>query len=110
MDHKVIENEDNHQPVWVVQESVDAQAKRYKGRYTKEQIVKAERIYERASSAFIRSRVFLNYRRDFISIKIDEPNRVDLVSPAVQRFEDDVEQQGAAKVKTARGIIYRLAA
>jgi hypothetical protein len=50
--------------------------------------------------------VHLNYRKGFVSVKLDSPRVVDRAN--LDRMEKEWSAAGIAKVITAQGIIYRI--
>jgi hypothetical protein len=52
----------------------------YRQLYTDQQISNALAFHEKVASAFFRRRVFLNYRQNFITVKVEKPMSIDKFS------------------------------
>jgi len=62
-----------------------------------------------ASEAWFRSRVFMNFRKEFITIKVDRPQTLDRMNVADQlKLERFLDENGIETVKTRRNIVYRV--
>jgi hypothetical protein len=104
-----INNEDKSSlPGWVCAQDAQARNKKNKDNFTLAEIDFSEELHSLAKAAYFRSRVFLNYRENFIAIKVERPNRADLVSKEVAEFEQFCKDNSIDTVKTATAIIYRI--
>ena len=75
--------------------------------YSPEQIKSSEEVYNRVVSCY-NSRVFRNFRKNFITVKVDKPKMYDLVSTQVTELNLWAQANGFEIVRTANAIIYRL--
>ena len=104
---KTIDNKDNHSHGYFVVCQVEEQTTKYKSNFPIDLIERVEQFYSLATQAYVRSRLFLNYRKNFIVVKVEKPNRVDLTSNEVSKLNELAEQEGCELVKTASGLLYR---
>ena len=71
-------------------------------------IALAEHLKSEAQQAFMRSKVYMNYRKKYIAIKIDQPTSHDLVSKEAQDFLEVVRDHNIEMVTTDRKIMIRI--
>jgi hypothetical protein len=74
--------------------------------YTEQQKTRAERVKLALELMYSSRAVHLNYRKGFVSVKLDSPRVVDRAN--LDRMEKEWSAAGIAKVITAQGIIYRI--
>lgn len=82
-----------------------AEAQQY---YSKTQQKEAATVFEAVRVSYLRSKVYLNYREKFYSVKVQRPSKADQLSKEVTKVEKLLEDVGATKVVSAQGIIYRI--
>ena len=98
----------------VVQDRVfaAADAKRrnalYEGQYTAKQRAFAEAFRDQVANAYIRSRVYLNYRERFMAVKVASPSVRDRIGSAVAAVEDFCNKHGITAHRTAGAIVFRI--
>ena len=80
----------------------------YEGQYTAKQRAFAEAFKAQVANAYIRSKVYLNYRERFMAIKVDRPSVRDRISSAVAGTEDFCAKQGITAHRTASAIVFRI--
>jgi hypothetical protein len=105
---KVLKNKDNDQdPLFIF---FDARQRNEEGikLYSEAEIVAARALQGHVGNVFTRSRVFINYREKFVSIKVDNPSRADLVSLAAADLEAYCKQHNVEIVKSSRGLLFRI--
>ena len=68
--------------------------------YTAQQLAFANNVLALASSAFIRSKCYLNLRKNYISIKVANVQKACLVSNAVAQFAQYCKQNNIAVKQT----------
>ena len=68
----------------------------------------AGRFAEAVRQAYSRSRVFVNYRKNFIAIKVEQPTRHDMVSHNAIAVETYANLQGHERVLTKTALIFRI--
>lgn len=68
----------------------------------------ADRLTEAVTQAYSRSRVYVNYRKNFIAIKVDKPTRHDMVSQKAAALDTYADLQGYERVVTENAIIFRI--
>lgn len=79
-----------------------------KGLYTAREQAKAETLKDIASMAFPTSEIYVNYRKTFFAIKIEDVSPARMKTKAVKDFESVVEQYKSSKIVTPQGLIYRV--
>jgi hypothetical protein len=67
----------------------------------------AEQLKARAQVAYPDSRVYLNYKKNFIGIKIEKPSPSDKVGMAVARFDDFCTERNIIKKPCGKNLMYR---
>ena len=89
---------------------LDAKKRNAKNQRLWDTTAKAEaaRLAEAVTQAYSRSRVYTNYRLNFIAIKVDKPTRHDMVSHEAAAVETYAELQGYQRVVTKNAIIFRI--
>ena len=68
----------------------------------------AGRFAEAVRQAYGRSRVYVNYRKNFIAIKVEQPTRHDMVSDKAVAVETYASIQGHERVTTKNALIFRV--
>ena len=95
-------------PGWQVAQDVKKLNAKHIGNFTQGQIKTSKVFHERVRSTFIRSKVYLNYRENFIAIKVHEPKMADKLTHEYTDLIDYCEQNKIKAVKSPSGIIFRL--
>lgn len=104
-----IDNEEKSRlPGWLCVEDAKKRNAVNEALYSESERQLAEIFANQARNAYIRSRVYLNYREKFIAVKIDKPSVSDKISVAVDALNRDAEALGYTIVKTKSNIVYRL--
>lgn len=80
----------------------------YEVQYTAKQRAFAEAFKDQVANAFIRSKVYLNYRERFMAIKVDRPSVRDRISSAVAAVEDFCAKNGITVHRTAGALVFRI--
>lgn len=76
--------------------------------YNDSQIKAGEQLLEKVQGAYYRSKVYRNYRENFIAVKVDKPNIADKVSKEVQSLNTYCSQNGIDLVSTKSNLVYRI--
>lgn len=77
--------------------------------YTQNQVNAATEFHANVSNAYFRSSVYLNFRKNFISIKVDKPTNADKVSNEVTELDAFCHLNSIQKQIMKNGtIIYHL--
>lgn len=76
--------------------------------YTPKQQAQAETFRDLAGIAFPTSECFINYRKQFIAVKISKPGKARMISSQAQMFEVIMQERGAKKIVTDTSIVYRV--
>lgn len=72
------------------------------------QIKAGQTLFEKVQNAYFRSRVYRNYRENFIAVKVDKPTTADKVSKEVAALTTYCTSNGIDVVTTKSNIIYRI--
>ena len=98
-----IENDRVVQMPWAVSVAVAAQNRQNEMLYTASQTKLGSQLFDRVRSVFKASRVFRNYRENFIAVKVSDPK----VKPTrdLSKFCKD---NAITLHETSRGIIFRI--
>ena len=78
------------------------------GQYTAKQRAFAEAFKAQVANAYIRSKVYLNYRERFMAIKVANPSVRDRIGSAVAAVEDFCTKHGITAHRTASAIVFRI--
>lgn len=95
-------------PVWIAIEDAKAYSERYEHTFTDAQKKLANQVKNKAELAFIRSRVYLNFRKGFIAIKVTTPKMSDKLSVEYTDFDAFCTKHGITSDNTAGGVIYKI--
>ena len=68
----------------------------------------AREIQSLAREAYMRSQVYLNYRKKYITIKIADPVAADKISSEARQFEQLIRQRGYRVEETYRKILIKI--
>ena len=74
-------------------------------RYTAQQQLNAQNIFETVRGAYIRSVCYLTYRNKFITVKVNKPTSADKLQ--AHKIEAQLASANVTKIVTAQGIVYR---
>lgn len=90
--------------------AMDAQRRNGEARstYTAKQRAKAQTAFDLIDTVYESKEMFLTYRKTFVTIKIEEPIVRCGMKTMLKNLEDMFDAQGAYKVNTDQGIIYRI--
>jgi hypothetical protein len=80
----------------------------YEGQYTDKQRAFAEAFRAQVANAYVRSRVYLNYRERFMAIKVERPSVRDRISSAVAQVEEFCAKHGITAHRTASAVVFRI--
>jgi hypothetical protein len=89
---------------------VDARAKDAENikLFSTDQIAAGETLYQKAATAWFRSKVYRNYRENFIAVKVDRPTSADKLTPEVEALEEFVKANGIERAARSTSIVYRI--
>jgi len=107
---KIIEQEERQKAPNALGAYLDAQRrnKENEGNFSRKEHELAEEVYKRAVDAYVRSRVYRNYRENFIAIKVENVSLKDKLGFAVPSLHKFCDQNGVEAVKTGKNMIYRI--
>ena len=77
--------------------------------YTKDQILSGEMLKRAAEIAYFRSRVFLNYREKFMTVKVEAPQIADKISDEVEQLLVHAGKTGAVVKHGKASVIFEFA-
>jgi hypothetical protein len=80
----------------------------YAALYTAKQKAFAEAFKDQVANAYIRSKVYLNYRERFMAVKVANPSVRDRIGSAVAAVEDFCTKHGITAHRTAGAIVFRI--
>ena len=104
-----IDNEEKSRlPGWICVEDAKKRNAQNEALYSETEKQLADMFAQQTRDAYIRSRVYLNYREKFIAVKIDKPSVSDKISVVVDALHKDAEALGYTIVKTKSNIVFRL--
>jgi hypothetical protein len=102
--------DDSNQPAYVIQRDVDAQHIKYWPTFTKAKQDIAVKLKQHAVDTFFRSKVYLNARDKFITVKVDRPHMADKLQNAKQlaAMNAFVVANGAEVAETNNALLFRI--
>lgn len=105
---KEINVKESAQPAWVA--VADARLKNMENvkLWNTGAITEASYFADAARAAFVRSQVYVNYRKKFIAIKVTGPDRKDLCTSEVRGLQAYAEARGYERVLTKKSLIFRI--
>ena len=108
MQARLLNNDETAQPKYAA--AIDAQRRNIEnaGLWSKAIKDEAHRFIEAVKQAYPRSRVFYNYRLKFIAVKVETPDRRDMVSKQAVAVDTYAEFQGYERVLTKTALIFRI--
>jgi len=68
----------------------------------------ADAVYTQAVSAYTRSRIYRNYRENFIAIKVENVSIRDKLGNAVPKLHKFCEANSIEAVKIGKNLVYRI--
>lgn len=77
-------------------------------KFSREQHELADAIYTKAVDAYTRSRIYRNYRDNFIAIKVENVSLRDKLGFAVPELHKFCENNGVEAVKIGKNLVYRI--
>lgn len=80
----------------------------YAVQYTGKQKAFAEAFKDQVANAYIRSKVYLNYRERFMAVKVANPSVRDRIGSAVAAIEDFCVKNSITVHRTAGAIVFRI--
>jgi hypothetical protein len=81
----------------------------HKHLYTKDQILSGEMLKRAAEIAYFRSRVFLNYREKFMTVKVEAPQIADKISDEVEQLLVHAGKTGSVVKHGKASVIFEFA-
>lgn len=94
-------------PVHVAIADIKARNARNQEHFSPEQERMAEKLFADVDAAYFRSRVFRNYRKNFIAIKV-ECNPYDRFERDVFELNKQCEKDGIEMIRRGSTVIYRI--
>jgi hypothetical protein len=91
-------------PKWLAAEDARKRNKANEGLYDLQQHRDAEHLYALASKTYA-SRVYLNYRENFIAVKVETPRISDY--RAIVELEKFCDDNAIERVRTKNSVVYR---
>lgn len=76
--------------------------------WSKEKQELSDVLLSDAKAAYFRSKVYRNFRKNFIAIKVDAPQLADKISKEVKEFDNTCIKLGVTKKETRGGFVYEL--
>lgn len=77
--------------------------------YSQDQVNAATEFHGNVSNAYFRSAVYLNFRKNFISVKVEKPTKVDKISNEVIELDEFCQINNIQKQVMKNGtVIYHL--
>jgi len=77
----------------------------YRATYTPKQRAKAQSLFDLLDNVYTYDKMYMNFRKKFIAIKIEEGHVKD---KEARDFDLYIESEGIRKVRTDQGIIFRI--
>lgn len=107
---KILDVDDSAQPAFIARNDAEEKYAQYWPTFSKSKQTTALKLRELARNAYFRSRTFLNARDRFIAVKIDRPQKADLLQngnelTALNQF---VIANGIEVVGSRHSLIFRL--
>jgi hypothetical protein len=89
---------------------IDALAhnERNRPKFNDDQQAHANELFVEVGLAYPSSTVYKTYRKDFVAIKVDKPNRFEKISAATEALNDKCVKQGIVIAQSGNNIIYRI--
>lgn len=78
------------------------------GSFTAAEKFKAELIERLVTATFYKSRIFKNFRQNFIAVKVCDPSAEELISDECRKLYDACEANDVQVVHTKTGVIFRV--
>ena len=105
---KILNVSETAQPKYAA--AIDAQRRNIEnaGLWSKSTKEEAHRFVDAVKLAYPHSRVFFNYRLKFIAVKVENPDRRDMVSREAVAVDTYAEFQGYDRVLTKNALIFRI--
>lgn len=107
---KQLNTDDSKQPAFVVRQDAAAQNQRYWPLFTKTKQDLANRIKALAQEGYFRSRVFINARDKFITVKVERPQRADALqqSEIMDQLKLVLDTNGIEPIATKNNLLFRI--
>jgi hypothetical protein len=107
---KQLDTDDSKQPAFIVRMDAEDQHRRYWPLFPKAKQDLALRVKEMARQAYFRSKVYMNARDKFISVKVDRPQLADALQQAdiIEKLKEEVDQHGVEMVATKNNLLFRI--
>lgn len=90
-------------PAWVCVQQATEQTQEYIQNYTSAERDKVQALFERISNAYISSKVYLNYRKNHVVIKVDKPKIHDRASTTTENLNEWLKAHGVEKQISKQG-------
>ena len=95
-------------PKWICSEDAEKRSKQNIESYSQEQVYKAETFKTMVAQAYVRSRVYLNFRERFIAVKVEAPCLKDRITKAVIEVIEFAEENNIKIIRKRASLIFRL--
>lgn len=79
-------------------------------KYSAEQKNFSQELYTKISEAYTRSRVYRTFRKGFIAIKVEHPQKADRITKEVAAIDSFCETNGIVIASSGKNLIYRIPA
>ena len=93
---------------WAATADAKAISAQNEGLFTDVEKFKAELIERLVKATFYKSRVFKNFRQNFIAVKVCDPSAEELISDECRKLYDACEANEVQVVHTKTGVIFRV--
>lgn len=96
-------------PAWVCASDAAQRNRENLSLYTQSQVQFGQALLEMVESTYERSKVYINYRKKFIAVKVNSPTFSDKLSLSAIRLDASASAMGIDRVVTRHGnIVYRV--
>ena len=100
--------EESKQPAWICVLDAKSRNERYSKLFSDDQKDFGDLLYQAVSNAYIRSRIFKNYRKQFLAVKVEAPKFEDRISKEVEQLDTFCISNNIQIHKTNTSIVYRI--
>ena len=104
----IYQNETTALPAFLAAIHCRKTSSKNRSQFTGAQIEVSTNIFLLAVAAYPSSQVYRNYRKDYISIKVDHPRMVDSILKEVDLLNECCENHSVDRVRTINSVIYRI--
>jgi hypothetical protein len=107
--HSVKAEQEMQLPKWICAADVKKRDAANKKNYTAAQLAQGDSLKLAVESVYGRSKVYMNFRKKFIVVKVDKPHIADRLSTAAVKLDCWCETNDVVKETTAYGnYVYRM--